>query len=110
MATPWGQIIKAVENKKDRISQSLSNLASSQAQIANGFGGAGAGFTPVTGNQPALQANNQPTGGLLGRAIDFMGNRNSTQTEPQNYGAIGQTIMQQAPSASSLYERLMSMR
>lgn len=103
MAAPWAAIIQAVEKKKDRIGQSLSGLANSQAQIANGWSGGNASFQPVTNQQTPLQTNNN--GGIFSRIF----NRNMEQENQQApvYGAIGQGIMQEAPSANELYKRLM---
>jgi hypothetical protein len=102
MAAPWTAIIQAVEKKKDRIGQALSGLANSQAQIAQGFGGTS--FNPVTNQNQPLATNGQ--GGLFPRVLNYFGDKNNEQS-PQNYGAIGQSIMQQAPSANSLYDYLM---
>lgn len=98
----WGAIIQAVEKKKDRIADALSGLANSQAQVAQSFGGTS--FNPVTSQNQPLATNNQ--GGLFPKVLNYFGDKNEEQPQ-QNYGAIGQSISQQAPSAVSLFERLM---
>ena len=103
-----GQIIKAVEKKKDRIGQSLSNLANSQAQIAQGFGGGGAGFTPVTSQQTQPLQTNFTSGLSNQNLANIFKPQEPDATQPQNYGAIGQAITQQAPSANNrLFDYLM---
>lgn len=108
MTTPIiGDIIKSIDKRKDRISNALGGLASSQAQIAQGFGG-GSGFAPYQAQQiQPLQTSF--AGGLSNNNLaNIFKPKETDTTQPQNYGAIGQAISQQAPSANStLYEYLM---
>lgn len=105
MAAPWAAIIQAVEKKKDRIHDALGSFANQQAQIANAWGGNSGGFQPVSNQQTPLQTNN---GGLISRIFNNnMGSQPQQTPQPQNLGAIGQGITQEAPSASDLFKRLM---
>lgn len=101
-----GEIIKSVDKRKDRISNALGNFANSQAQIAQGFGG-GSSFAPTQTQIQPLQTNF--AGGLSNSNLaNIFKPKETDTTQPQSYGAIGQAISQQAPSANSnLYEYLM---